>query len=217
MENLNKLSFKTHKINEQSLFIPMEDIKQEFDIKENVKLYLFKVLYVHKYKSKTGDFICYLSSPVAGSPIIKAELPLELMYIHKIIGGYDYERPLEDNEKFIIKERMFRLVDKLNRGHNYYLVCYGYMVNTYKDDDANTKVEKGIQQFKITESFNKKIYDKKYGSYYIYTNNLDKALKLFVKSKSPKKLTDLQLENIVVELRKNLKFNKVPDKFFLDK
>ena len=63
----------------------------------------------------------------------------------------------------------------------------------------------------------KKIYDKKYSSYYIYTNNLDKALKLFVKSKSSKKLTDLQLENIAIELRKNLKFNKVPDKFFLDK
>ena len=38
MENLNKLSFKTHKINEQALFIPMEDIKQEFDIKENINI-----------------------------------------------------------------------------------------------------------------------------------------------------------------------------------
>lgn len=217
MENLNKLSFKTYKINEQSLFIPMEDIKQEFDIKENIKLYLFKIAYVHKYRSKTGDFICYLSSPVAGSPIIKAEIPLELMYIHKIIGGYDYERPLEDNEKFIIKERMFRLVDKLNRGYSFYLVCYGYMVNTYKNDDANTKVEKGIQQFKFTESFNKKIYDRKYGSYYIYTNNLNKALKLYIKAKSPKKLTDLQLEDIVLGIRKNLKFNKIPEKFFIDK
>ena len=217
MENLNKLSFKTYKINEQSLFIPMEDIKQEFDIKENIKLYLFKIVYVHKYKSKTGDFICYLSSPVAGSPIIKAEIPLELMYIHKIIGGYDYERPLEDNEKFIIKERMFRLVDKLNRGYSFYLVCYGYMVNTYKNDDANTKVKKGVQQFKFTESFNKKIYDRKYGSYYIYTNNLNKALKLYIRAKSPKKLTDLQLEDVVLGIRKNIKFNKIPEKFFIDK
>ena len=73
MENLNKLSFHNYKINEQAIFVPMKDIKQEFDIQKNIKLYLFKVSYVHKYHSKTNTFTVYLS-PLENTklPIIKA-------------------------------------------------------------------------------------------------------------------------------------------------
>ena len=38
-------------------------------------------------------------------PIIKAFIPLEVIRYNKIIPKYDYIRPLEDNEKFIIREQ----------------------------------------------------------------------------------------------------------------
>ena len=222
MENLNKLSFKRYKIDEKQLFIPMNEIKQQFDISEDIKMYLFKLVYVHKYNSKTDTFTCYLS-PIesTGLPIVKADIPIELTYIHKVIGGYDYKRRLEPNEALIINERNYRLIDAVNRGFmSAYLLCYGYMVNTYKNDDANTKITEGIQTFNITKLYKHKLYDKSYESYYLFNKSLRNILKIMLINKYPKlKLRHNKdtLEGYIRKIYTKAKFQKLPTKFFIDK
>lgn len=212
MKNLNKLSFTTYKINESCINVPIENIIQEYDYSNNIKLYLFRLEYIHKYKSSDNLYTCYMSC-MFPNILVKAIIPLELIYIHKIIGGYTYDRPLEDNEKFIIKEKMFKLVDKINTKQlRYYLVCYGYFMNIYKDKDANTKVKSGIQYFNITENYHKKLNDRKYFSYFIYTKNLDKALAIYL---SNKKIKKLELDKIRAKIKKEYKFKSLPDEFFI--
>ena len=219
MENLNKLSFHNYKINEQAIFVPMKDIKQEFDIQKNIKLYLFKVSYVHKYHSKTNTFTVYLS-PLENTklPIIKAQIPLELLYTHKIIGNYDYSRKLEDNEIYIIKERIFRLVNDINlKKKKYYLLCYGYFINKYKNDNANTKIEKGIQEFSFTEIGNKKIKDRGFETYYLYHKNLTRIFKILLLNKKPLYYKDKEkLEDKANEMAHKAKFKEIPKEFFIE-
>lgn len=158
MENINKLSFKTYKINESVLNIPMEDIKQEFDTYKYSKKYLFNVCYIAKHL-KDDNYIVYLA-PLEGSnlPIVKATIPFEIIRTDKIIPNYNYDRELDKQEKYIINERVYRSIDRLNRnahsiyGCKCYVLVYGYLVNTYKDNNALTKIKEGIQEFHISEN-----------------------------------------------------------------
>lgn len=222
MENLNKITFKNFKINESTLFIPMESIKQQFDINEDIKLYLFKVLYIHKYHSKTDTFTCYLS-PIDSLdiPIVKADIPLELLYIHKFIGGYDYKRPLAEDEQLVIKERMYRSITNINMGYAHsYLLCYGYLINRYKNDDANTKITEGIQEFSFTENYRNKLKDGSYESYFLFNFKLRNIVKLMLINTKPSlanKRNKEKLEIGINNILKVIKFKKLPDKFFEDK
>lgn len=156
MENINKLTFTTYKINEEVINIPMDDIKQEFDTYKLSKRYLFKILYIAK-QLKDGNYIVYLS-PMEGSnlPIIKATIPLEIIRTNKIIPNYTYDRPLDKQEKYIVDERVYRYIDKINRrayrgySSGYYVLIYGYFVNTYKNNNALTTLKSGIQEFSIS-------------------------------------------------------------------
>lgn len=217
MENLNKLTFYKRKVNENKIIIDMNSIKQEFDIKENIKLYLFKILQITKYNSKTNKFLAYLSPlESTGLPIVRAWIPIDLIYLHKIIGSYDYIRDLEENEIYIIKERIFRIVDLINKGKNYYLISYGYLINTYKNDDANTKKESGIQDFGITENYPMKLIDGSYSEYYIYSKNLFKIIKILIKNKNPYLRDKDKIELLSYKIFKNIKFKKIPEKFYID-
>jgi len=218
MENLNKLTFKTYKINENKIYIPMSEIKQEFDINEDIKFYAFRVLYIHRYHSKTHTFTCYLQSIFDNSTIIKADIPIEIPYLHKIIGGYDYKRELSDSEIYTIKDDIFRTIDKINRKYiKCYLMCYGYYINSYKNDDANTKVESGIQEFNITSNYKKKLKDRNYESYFLYTKNIDKFLKLIVLNKSNIKVDDTNIYKLMRALKDKMVKTNIPKGFIEEK
>lgn len=210
MENLNKLSYTQYKINESTIEVPMEEIVQQYDDKKfATKPYLFKILYIGKYIKKTNEYIVYLG-PLEKSklPIIKATIPLEIIRTNKIIPGYDYNRPLEETELFILKERIFRKISNINeycfnnrKYGRYYVLCYGYLINQYKDDDAMTKREKGVQQFRLVSNSPKKIRDRNYETTCYVSNKLNKILELY---KLPNN------ENFK-------KFKELPEKFFVDK
>ena len=162
MENLNKLTFRTYKVDESKLYIPMEDIKQEFDLTKYSKKYLFKILYIAKHlKDERNYYVVYLGSiENSNIPIVKATIPLEFIRTDKILPDYEYDRPLNKQEKFIVNEKIYRIIDKLNYGlhkgytfgkYNYYVLIYGYMVNAYKNDNALTTIKEGIQEFSISE------------------------------------------------------------------
>ena len=210
MENINKLSYLQYKINENTLNIPMEDITQQYDDKQFAKKpYLFKILYIGKYNKKTNEYIVYLGPPKKSSlPIIKATIPLEIIRTNKLIPKYDYIRPLEDNELFIIRERVFRKIDIINencfdntRYGRWYILCYGYLINKYKDDDALTKIPKGIQEFRLISKSPKKLKDRNFESTCLVSNKLNKLLEI---GKLPN-IKDLH------------DFKDLPDKFFIDK
>lgn len=215
MENLNKLSYTQYKVNEKLLYIPMEDIRQEYDDKKfAIKPYLFRVLYIDKYNKKTNEYSVYLGPRKKSSlPIIKASIPLELLRTNRLIPGYNYDRPLEDNELFIINERVFRKVDENNKYcfnnkkyGKYYILCYGYFINQYKDDDALTKKTEGIQQFRLITDCPKKVRDRGYETPCYVTNRLSKIFDL--KIQPGYKLPNLQ------EFRE---FKELPEGFFIDK
>ena len=206
MENLNKLSFQTYKINEKKLYIPMEEIKQEFDIPQFSKPYLFKVLYIAKHL-KDGNYIIYLGPEKESKlPIVKATIPFEYLRHKKLIPNYNYDRPLEPREIFIINERMYREITKINlvcRGRNKYRGCYvlvfGYLVNKYKDDDALTKVEYGIQEFRKSSKAKKNFKERGYQSSCFVAKDWNKVKKV------------LNIENERPE------FKELPEGFFVDK
>lgn len=207
MENLNKLSYTQYKINEKSIYIPIENIKQEYDdIKFSNKPYLFKILYISKYNKKNNEYIVYLGPLEKSSlPIIKATIPLEIIRTNKLIPNYDYLRPLEDSELFIINERIFRKISDINydcyrNRSNYYILCYGYLINQYKDDDAMTKKTEGIQQFRLVSKCRRKIKDRNYETNCYVTNRIRKILEIM---KLP--------NNITIE------FKELPEGFFVDK
>lgn len=210
MENLNKLSYIQYKINEKTLNIPMDNIRQEYnDIQFSKKPYLFKILYIGKYIKKTNEYTVYLGPLKKSSlPIIKATIPLEIIRTNKLIPNYDYSRELTDNELFIIRERIFRKINSINEAcfknknyNRYYILCYGYMINQYKDDNAMTTLTEGIQQFRLVTKSYKKIRDKNFETNCYVSNNLSKILSI------------LKLPNI----EDYRKFKELPDKFFIDK
>ena len=162
MENLNKLTFRTYKVDESKLYIPMEEIKQEFDLSKYSKKYLFKILYIAKHlKDDRNYYTVYLGAEEDSDiPIVKATIPLEFIMTDKILPNYQYDRPLDKQERFIVNERIYRIIDKLNYGlhkgykfdkYSYYVLIYGYMVNSYKNDNALTTIKEGIQEFSISE------------------------------------------------------------------
>ena len=211
MENYNNLKFKTFRINEKLLNIPMEDIRQEYDDSRKFAKspYLFKIVYIAKYLKKTNEFICYLApNEMSKLPIVKATIPLELIRTTKLIPSYNEGDMLEDNERFIINERKFRLIDKLNEASfnnrlysGYYVLCYGYLINEYKDDNAMTKIPEGIQQFKIFTRCNKTFRDKNYITSCYVTNKLSK---IFEVSKIPRR-------------KEFMEFKPLPKNFFVDR
>ena len=81
MENLNKLSYTQYRVNEKLIYVPMEEIVQQYDSKEFAKKpYLFKILYIGKYNKKTNEYTVYLGPPKkAKIPIVKASIPLEII------------------------------------------------------------------------------------------------------------------------------------------
>ena len=210
MENINKLSYTQYRINEKYLNIPMEKIIQQYDDnKFAVKPYLFKILYIGKYIKKTNEYIVYLGPPKTSNlPIIKATIPLEIIRTNKLIPSYDYLRPLEDSELFIIRERVFRKISDINeycfenrRYGRWYILCYGYLINKYKDDDAMTKIPEGIQEFRLISKCHKKLKDRNYETTCYVSNKLNKILEIG-KLPNIKELHD---------------FKDLPDKFFIDK
>lgn len=208
MENYNNLKFKTYKINEKLLEIPMEDIKQEYDdIKYSNSPYLFKILYIAKYNKKTDEYICYLApSKLSKLPIVKATIPLELIRTSKIIPGFNGK--LSDTEQYIVNERKFRLINKINYGtyHNYifgeyYILCYGYLVNKYKDDNAMTILPTGIQEFRLISKCKHKFKDRNYETSCFITNKIHKLYQVY----NLPKMEEL------------FEFKRLPEKFFVDK
>lgn len=204
MENINKLTFITYKYNESVLNIPMDEIKQEFDSYTYTKKYLFKVLYVAK-QLKDGNYIIFLG-PLENSnlPIIKATIPFEIIRTDKIIPNYAYDRELEKQERYIVDERVYKRINILNRkahrGYsNCYVLAYGYLVNSYKDNDALTTLKEGIQEFRIST-----ISD----GYFSITS-----------TKSTNCLVTNRWEKICSALQKEYplpKFKKLPDGFFVE-
>lgn len=210
MENLNKLSYTQYKINEKSLNIPMENIIQEYDDKKFAnKPYLFKILYIGKYIKKTNEYIVYLGpNKQSKLPVIKATIPLEIIRTNKIIPSYDYINDLEDNELFIVRERVFREISKINKDcfnnkkyGRYYILCYGYLINQYKDDNAMTTLPNGIQQFRLISKCPKKLRDRNYETTCYVSNKLNKILKI---GKLP--------DNEILK-----EFKDLPSNFFIDK
>lgn len=211
MENYNNLKFKTFRINEKLLNIPMENIAQEYDDSKKFakRPYLFKIMYIAKYIKKTNEFVCYLSPNDKSSlPIVKATIPLELIRTEKLIPSYNEGDLLEDSEKFIINERKFRLIDKLNEASfnnrmysSYYVLCYGYLINQYKDDDAMTKVTEGIQQFRIFTNCSKTFKDRNYVTSCYITNRMSKIFDV-----------------LKIPVSKDLmNFKSLPKNFFVDR
>ena len=210
MENINKLSYIQYKTNENTITVPMEEIVQQYDDRKfATKPYLFKILYIGKYLKKQNEYIVYLGSPkVSKLPIIKATIPLEIIRTSKLIPNYDYIRPLEDSELFIIRERVFRKINEINencfnntRYGRWYILCYGYLINRYKDDDAMTKITRGVQEFRLISNSHKKLKDRNFESTCFVSNKLNKLLEIG------------KLPNIK-ELHE---FNDLPDKFFTEK
>ncbi len=156
MENLNKLTFTTYKYDDSVLNVPMEEIKQEFDTHGFSRKYLFNVLYVAKHL-KDGNYVVYLGPPEQSKlPIVRATIPFEIIRTDKIIPNYAYDRDLDKQERYIVDERIYRIISKLNKiSHsrrccNCYVLVYGYLVNTYKDANALTTIKEGIQDFHIS-------------------------------------------------------------------
>ena len=211
MENLNKLSYTQFKVNEKLLYIPMNDIVQQYDDKRfATKPYLFKILYIGKYNKKLNEYTVYLG-PLKKSklPIVKASIPLEIIRTCKLIPNYDYTRPLEENEMFIVNERIFRKINEINKYcftnrkyGRYYILCYGYLINQYKDDNAMTKIEEGLQQFKLISDCPKKFKDRNYETDCYVTNKLNKIFEIYPKLPNTEDFRD---------------FKELPDKFFMDK
>lgn len=218
MENLNKLSFTNFKIDESKINIPMEDIKMEYDRKEDIKLYMFRVLYIHRYNQHTQEYTVYLGT-VDGNKtkVIKAVMPLPLRLTHRVLPEYRYDRPIEGEEDYILKERIFREIDNVNKYHRgYYMLVYGYMKNVYKEQDAFTHLTEGVQEFRIGE--NTKQYIKNYNlqnpknkrdintyqSLCFCHRNFDMIIKMIRKIKKN--------ENFYID---RPKFNKLPDGFFI--
>ena len=211
MENLNKLSYTQYRVNEKLIYVPMEEIVQQYDSKEFAKRpYLFKILYIGKYNKKTNEYTVYLGPPKkAKIPIVKASIPLEIIRTNKLIPNYDYTRPLEENEVFIVNERVFRKIDEINkycfankRYGRYYVLCYGYLINQHKDDDAMTKKTEGLQQFRLISGCPKKFKDRNFETDCYITNKLNKIFEIY---------PDLPNNEIFRE------FKELPEKFFVDK
>ena len=123
---------------------------------DSPKKYLFKVLYVEK-QLKNGEYIVYLG-PIAKTniPILRATIPFEIIRTDKIIPNYTYDRELTKQERYTVDERVYRRIDLINKkAHrkmtsDCFVLIYGYFVNTYKDVNALTKIERGIQDFHIS-------------------------------------------------------------------
>jgi len=210
MENINKLSYIQYKINEKTLNIPMENIIQQYDNKKfATKPYLFKILYIGKYNKKTNEYTVYLGPPkISNISVLKATIPLEIIRTNKLIPSYDYVRPLEDKELFIINERVFRKISEINercfnnsKFGRWYILCYGYLINRYKDDDAITKIPEGIQEFRLISKCSKRLKDRNFETTCLVSNKLNKILEI---GKLPN----------VKELRD---FKELPSNFFVDK
>lgn len=210
MENYNLLKFKTFRVNDKSIYIPMENIIQQYDDEKFSKCpYLFKILYISKYIKKTNEFICYLApNKISNLPIVKATIPLEIIRTKKIIPSYIEGEILDDHQLFILNERKFRKIDEINeycfnnrRYGRWYLICYGYLINSYKDDDIMTKKTEGIQQFKLITNCRKKFKDRNYETSCYVSNNLRKIFEI-AKLPNRKELTE---------------FKELPDNFFPDK
>lgn len=211
MENLNNLKFQTYKINDKSLYIPMEEIVQQYDDNKFAKSpYLFRIAYIAKYLKKTNEFICYLA-PIKKSklPIVKATIPLEIFRTKKLIPSYEEGQILDNHELFIINERKFRKIDEINEycyyNRNYgrwYILCYGYLINQYKDDDAMTKKTEGLQQFKLISNCKLKFKDRNYETSCYVTNKLSKIFDVYDKLPKVKDLYE---------------FKDLPDNFFPEK
>lgn len=211
MENLNKLNYSQYKVNDKLLHIPMEDIKQEYDDKKFAKKpYLFKILYIGKYSSKTNEFIVYLGPPLKSKlPIIKATMPLEILRLSKLIPSYDYNRALTDSEMFIINERLFRTINEINEAcyknrkyGRYYMICYGYLINQYKDDDALTKKTDGLQQFRLISNCTQKFKDRNYETSCYITNKISKIFEVY---------------NKLPDIKDFREFKELPEGFFIEK
>lgn len=207
MANLNKLSFTTYEIDDTCLNIPMEDIKQEFDTNDFSKQYLFKIAYISKHL-KDGNYIVYLS-PMKGNskgiPIVKATIPLELIRTNKLLPLYEYNRELTQEEKYVVNERTYRLINDINKRCRYrtrfkehYVLVYGYMVNKYKNDNALTKIKSGIQEFHVSTEGFKYIRFKNYETKCLVTNKWSDICKALGK------------ENMVKP-----QFEEVPEEFFI--
>ncbi len=181
MENVNKLSFLQYKINEKLIYTPMENIVQQYDNKKfATNPYLFKILYVDKYIKKTNEFIVYLGPPKESKlPIVKAIIPLEIIRTSKLIPNYDYVRVLDEDELFIINERIFRKINEINIGKTYYILCYGYLINQYKDDNALTTVKEGIQQFRLISDCPKKFKGRGFETSCFISDKPAKILELY--------------------------------------
>lgn len=210
MKSLNSLSYLQFEINERCLNIPMEEIVQQYDDnKFATNPYLFKILYIGKYNKKLNMYTVFLGPPqMSRLPIVKATIPLEIIRTNKLIPSYNYDRPLTEQELFIVNERVFRKISEINidcfhkRKCGYYILCYGYLVNSYKDDDAMTKKTEGIQQFKLITGCRKKFIDRKYETSCYITNKLFKIFDIYKKLPKVKELTS---------------FKELPDEFFIEK
>lgn len=153
MENINKLTFRTYKVNEDTIQIPMEDIIHEYNTHEYSKPYLFKILYIDK-QLRDGNYIVYLG-PVVDSklPIVKATIPLEIIPTKKILP-YKEEAGIDASEKYIVNERNYREIDKINKNigrksNGYYLLIYGYLYNSIKNDNILTTKKYGVQELGV--------------------------------------------------------------------
>ncbi len=210
MKSLNSLDYLQFEINEKCLNIPMESIIQQYDDNKFAETpYLFKILYIGKYNKKLDTYTVFLGPPFKSKlPIIKASIPLEIIRTNKLIPNYKYDRPLTEQEHFIINERVFRKISEINincfkrKKTGYYILCYGYLINSYKDDDAMTKKTEGIQQFKLITDCRKKFIDRNYETSCYITNKLFKIF--YVYPKLPK----------VKEL---MEFKELPEGFFINK
>jgi hypothetical protein len=206
MENLNKLTFKTYKIDESVLNIPMDDIRQEFDTTEYSRKYIFNVLYVAK-QLKDGNYIVYLGPPEKSKlPIVKATIPFEIIRTDRILPNYRYDRELDRQERYTVDERVYRSISTINaRAHSVYgcrcyVLVYGYLVNPYKDVNALTTLKDGIQEFHISQNT--------YGSFKVTRSKTTTCL---VTTKWEKVCSALEKEYCKVP-----DFKKLPKGFFVE-
>ena len=198
MGTLNKLSFYATKVNEQAIKIPMELIKQEFDTKDYCKMYLFRVLYISK-QQKNGDFTMYLG-PLENSrlPVVKATIPFEIIRTSKIIPGFNYDRVLTEQERYIVDERIYREVNKVNlRQKPCYILLYGYLINRYKNDNALTQIKEGVQELGLSTCTFKRFKGRGFETTCFCTYKWDNICKM------------LQKEGMSVK-----KFKRLPKDFF---
>ena len=210
MENLNKLSFYKEKVNEESIYLPMDKIVQEFDTKEFIKPYLLRVLFISKYSSKNNTITCYLAPKKDSDlPIMKAELPFDLISFDRLTSNTSYT----DEDIYLIKEKIFSLITKINLGKRYYLLCFGYLVNTYKDIDANTRKVEGYQSFSISSNTTKKlkITSSNYQVYY-FNSSLTKLISIYFKTLNKKVSSD-----DIKKYANSIEFKKFPANFLIRK